>query len=196
MNTLKQCLHYDPDSKQCLVLHRMLKSFDRGFNLMDELVAKEDWRGVVKLLLAPGGGKNGELWRRWEEAMQENVGVPEAVLPLVPPSLYGETGKSNKLPPITLPNAAKHSPPRQILVRTLCKSYTHLVDAAPSSEEYKKQTAHWCDELLSLEGCAEDVDGLVGHAEGLLVQEEWEQAVRVLEKAFEVSGRSDRAVSI
>ncbi len=54
----------------------------------------------------------------------------------------------------------------------------------------------WCSELLTLEGCAEDVDGLVGKSEELLVKEEYEEAVRVLDKAFEVSGRSDRNVSV
>ena len=29
--SMKQCLHYDPDSKICLGLHRMVKSLDKGF---------------------------------------------------------------------------------------------------------------------------------------------------------------------
>jgi len=53
----------------------------------------------------------------------------------------------------------------------------------------------WCEELLTLHGCEEDVDGLVGRGEALLGKEEWEEAVKVLEKAFEAGGRSDRDVS-
>ncbi|KAF8148867.1 hypothetical protein B0H34DRAFT_802752 [Crassisporium funariophilum] len=198
MNTLKQCLHYDPDSKPCLVLHRMVKSFDRGFAQLDELLAKEDWRGAVKLLLTPGG-KNGELWRRWEEAMLENVAEKD-ILPLVPPSLLpptpSTTGKAKKPInlPIPLPLASKLSPPRQTLVRALCKSHTRLVDAVPASEVYKTQMEKWCGELLTLEGCGEDVDGLVGAGEALVGKGEWEEGVRVLERAFEASGRGDRDI--
>ena len=42
MNTLKKCLHYDPDSKICLGLHRMIKSLDKGFTKLEELLNKED----------------------------------------------------------------------------------------------------------------------------------------------------------
>jgi DnaJ family protein C protein 3 len=53
----------------------------------------------------------------------------------------------------------------------------------------------WCEELLGMRGCENDVEGLVGRAEGLMKKEEWPEAVRVLEKAFEESGRSRRDVS-
>jgi len=65
-----------------------------------------------------------------------------------------------------------------------------------SSAEYKKQMEKWCEELLTLNGRKDDLDGLVGKAEALISKEEFEEAVRVLEKAFESSGRSDRDVSI
>lgn len=59
----------------------------------------------------------------------------------------------------------------------------------------------WCEELLTLEGCQEDVDGLVGRAEFLLTVsgggddgKAWEEAARLLDKAFEASGRSDRKI--
>ena len=46
-----------------------------------------------------------------------------------------------------------------------------------------------------MSGCSEDVDGLVGRGEALLSKEEYQEAIRVFEKAFEASGRSDRDVS-
>ena len=216
MNTLKQCLHYDPDSKICLGLHRMVKSLDKGFNKLDELLNQEEWRAVVKLLTTPGSGKNnGDLWKRWEEAMLENVGHEKDILPLVPVQLIQATipqvqssssstpssattpASSSKKPkesPIPLPLASKISPQRQILVRALCKSYTRLSDNSQSTE-YKAQMGRWCEELLTLEGCKEDIDGLIGRGQALLGKEEWEDAVRALEKAFESSGRGDRDVS-
>ncbi|KAF8972098.1 hypothetical protein BDZ97DRAFT_1650271 [Flammula alnicola] len=182
LNTLKQCLHYDPDSKPCLALRRMLKSFDKSFTQLDELLGKDDWRGVVKLLVGPDAGKTGDLWKRWEEALLDHVGQDKEVLPLT------------KEPHIHLPLASKISPQRQKLVRALCKSYTHLADVAKSSTEYKTQMERWCDELLTLDGCKDDVDGLVGRGEALLAKEDFEEAVRVLERAFESSGRSDRDI--
>ncbi|KAF9478422.1 hypothetical protein BDN70DRAFT_879947 [Pholiota conissans] len=201
LNTLKQCLHYDPDSKQCLSERRMLKSFDKSFIQLDELLGKEDWKGIVKLLLSPGG-KTGDLWRRYEQALLDNVGQDAEVLPLVPPTLIQAStpapaptpSKKVKQPKIHLPLATKVSPQRQHLVRALCKSYTHLADVAKSSAEYKAQMERWCDELLTLNGCNEDVDGLIGRGEALLGKEEWEDAVRVFERAFEASGRSDRNI--
>lgn len=202
LNTLKQCLHYDPDSKTCLSERRMLKAFDKSFAQLDELLGKDDWKGIVKLLLSTSGGKTGDLWRRYEQALLENVGQEAEVLPLVPQTLLqasmpapAPTAVKKKLPKIHLPLATKISPQRQKLVRALCKSYTHLADIAKSSLEYKAQMERWCDELLTLDGCNEDVDGLIGRGEALLGKEEWEEAIRVLERAFESSGRSDRDVS-
>jgi len=205
LNSLKQCLHYDPDSKPCLSLRRMLKSFDKSLTALDELLGKDDWRGAIKLMVGTSAGKLGHLWKRWEEALLEHVGQEAGILPLVPPSLLPaqpEPSASNKKskqskkahPQIHLPLASKVSPNRQKLVRALCKSYTRVADTSQGTE-YRIQMEKWCDELLTLDGCAEDVDGLVGRGEALLVKEEWEEAVRVFERAFEASGRSDRDVS-
>ncbi|KAG2014338.1 DnaJ domain-containing protein [Coprinopsis cinerea AmutBmut pab1-1] len=197
MSTLKQCLHYDPDSKPCLKLHRLVKGFDRSFVQLENLLAKSDWKGIVRLLVTPGGGKNANLYQRWEDALQANVGNSEELFPLVPPTLLpSSTSHKKRKPfsPITLPNPEKSSPQRQHIVRSLCKAYTNLAEIAKSSEEYKKQRSRWCEELLTLDGCAEDVDGLVGKAEGLLAEQEFEEAVRIFDKAFEASGRSDRNI--
>ncbi|KAF9461455.1 co-chaperone [Collybia nuda] len=185
LNTLKQCLHYDPDSKPCLTLHRLLKAQDRAFAAVEEMEGREDWRGIVKLLVAPGGGKKGEVMRRFEESLRENTSREK----LLPPQL----AQRQHTPEIPVPDAFRTSYLRQTLVRLLCRSYTHL-SSSSSSKEYKLQMEHHCDELLTLEGCGEDVDGLVGRGEVLLGREEWEEAVRVLGKAWEVSGQSRRDI--
>ncbi|KAF9567663.1 hypothetical protein CPC08DRAFT_814158 [Agrocybe pediades] len=205
LNALKQCLHYDPDSKSCLKLRRMLKAFEKSFTKLDELQEKEDWRGSVKLLLTKDDKKNGDLWQRWEDALIEQAGDEKELLPLIPPTLVQASmpvqasstttaKKSKKTAQIHLPLASKVSPQRQKLVRVLCKSFTRLADVAKSSSEYKSQREKWCDELLTLDGCKEDVDGFVGRGETLLVKEEFEEAVRTFERAFESSGRSDRDI--
>jgi len=200
MNALKQCLHYDPDSKLCLSQHRLIKNLDKGFVQVEEMLRKEDWRGVVKQLLTSGGGKAGDLWRKFEEAMEENVGQEDAILPLVPPTLLESTMPSTDqnhkklvMKSLPMPNASNISIQRQTLVRALCKSFTHLADQS-KGEEYRKQMGKWCTELLTLQGCEEDIDGFVGKSEELINKEEFEEAVRMLDKAFEASGRSDRNV--
>jgi len=184
----------------------MLKSFDKSFSKLEELQEKEDWRGSIKLLLTPEG-KNGDLWKRWEEALITHVGEDKEILPLIPPTLIQASmpvhasstttaKKSKKTVKIPLPLASKVSPQRQKLVRVLCKSFTRLADIAKSSTEYKNQRERWCDELLTLDGCKEDVDGLVGRGESLLIKEDFDEAVRTFERAFESSGRSDRDVRL
>ncbi|KIY44154.1 DnaJ-domain-containing protein [Fistulina hepatica ATCC 64428] len=174
MNSLKQCLHSDPESKPCLALHRVAKNFDRGFTKLDELHDASNWDGIVNLLT--GVGKNNNLMQRFDEAIAEHA-QPEQLLP----PLGDVPGRA-----IPIPDPYKASIRRQTLVRSLCKAYTHLGD--------HKKAGKWCEMILTMDGCAEDIDGLVGQGESLLIKEEWEEAVRVFEKAFEASGRSNRDI--
>lgn len=65
-----------------------------------------------------------------------------------------------------------------------CKAYTNL----PSTRLAKP----FCTELLSRD--PEHVDGLLGMAESSLKDEDYEEAVRLFNKAFENSGSSDRSI--
>ena len=59
---------------------------------LEELLNKGEWRAVVKLLMIPGSGKdNGDLYKRWKEAMLEYVGQDSDILPLVPDYLIQAT---------------------------------------------------------------------------------------------------------
>lgn len=176
-------------------MHRLLKSFDRAFTSLDELLEKEDWRGALTLLLK--GGRKGELMRRFDQALEEHT--DQDMLLGVTPTTSATTGKkATSSPPIPLPTASMFSPRRQTLIRALCRAYTALDQPlqGPSGKKAPGSTEDtWCELLLRMDGCAEDVDGLVGLGEVLLGQEEWEEGVRVLDKAFEASGRSRRDVS-
>ncbi|KAG6825255.1 hypothetical protein H0H87_009919, partial [Tephrocybe sp. NHM501043] len=179
LNTLKQCLHFDPDSKPCLVLHRLLKSFDRGFAELDELQAKDDHRAVITLVAGPAKGKKGDLLNKFDDALREHTDRAQ----LLPPQLAAR----EHTPEIPLPDAFKISDRRQSLVRALCKAYTQVGTR-------KEMIGKWCEELLSMRGCEEDVDGLVGRGEVLLGKQEWEEAVQVLNQAWEKSGQSSRDI--
>ena len=179
LSTLKQCLHYDPDSKPCLTLHRLLKSFDRAFTKLEELDSKDDWRGIVKLLTASGTGKQSDILRKFDDALRENTARDQ----LLPQQL----AQRQDTPEVLLPDPFKTSERRKTLVRALCKAYTQLGT--------KREMERLCEELLSMAGCEEDVEGLIGKGEALLVKQEWEEAVKAFEKAFDVSGRNRRDVS-
>lgn len=173
LSTLKACLHSDPDSKPCLSLHRFGKALDKGFTKLEALESSEDWRGIISLLT--GSGKDKDLFKRFEDAMKENT---------TRDLLLG--GNSRNLKDVPLPDATHTSPRRETLLRALCKSYIQI--------NQPRRAAEWCEKLLAMEGMSEDVDGLIGRAENHLLKEEWEEAVRVLEQAFEATGRGNRDV--
>ncbi|KAG9219635.1 hypothetical protein CCMSSC00406_0006043 [Pleurotus cornucopiae] len=170
MSTLKQCLHLDPDSKPCLTAHRLVKAFDKAFAKLEQLLASEDWKGVVTLLTS--SGKANDLAKRFDDAMQSNTAREQLL-----------EHPSSAVP---LPDPTKSSPRRKEIVSALCKSYVKLGNVRSGET--------WCEELLKMDGAGDDPDGLVGRGEALLKKEEYEDAVRAFEKAFESSGRSNRDI--
>ncbi|KAJ7039352.1 hypothetical protein C8F04DRAFT_1033504 [Mycena alexandri] len=180
-NALKACLHSDPESRVCLPLHRLFKGLERGFALFEAQAGAGDWRGVLGTL-RPGGGKKGDVFVRFEEAMREQL-APDTLGGLFGLPGGAEGGKGG----VRLPDAGKTSPRRRALLRGLCKGHTQL-------EMYRKGE-EWCARLAEMEEGGNDADALRGLGEAAVVKEEWEEGVRLLEKAFEATGRSDRDVS-
>ena len=93
-------------------------TINQSFIPPSTLLNKDDWRAVVKLLMTPGSGKNtGDPWKRWEEAMLENVGHDNKdILPLVPVHLIQATipiPQPQKSTSATLPSSSSknHSYP-------------------------------------------------------------------------------------
>ena len=75
----------------------MPKQFDKGFIALDEFLCKENWCRAVKHLTKGSGGSVAGLWRRYEEALGEDMGA-ETVFPLLLPFLLedDEQGKQGK----------------------------------------------------------------------------------------------------
>lgn len=169
MSTLKQCLHYDPDSKQCLPAHRLVKAFDKSFKKLDKALAEEKWKDIIDLLI--GSDPSSGFAAKFEEALASHTTADALLLP------------ANI--PIAPPK--RTSPRRETILRSLCKAYVNLKQA--------EKGLRWCEELLAMQGRENDPDGLVGRGEAALKKEEWEEAVRTFEKAFEASGRTNREVS-
>ncbi|KAI0773549.1 hypothetical protein C8Q74DRAFT_1265312 [Fomes fomentarius] len=170
MSTLKQCLHYDPDSPQCLKMHRLVKAFDKNFKTLDKAINAEDWRGVMKLLLGADDSGTDGFAAKFDAAVQEHI-----------------TRENLQLhPQIQVPDGRRASPRRAVVLKALCRAYIRTNQARKGEQ--------WCSALLEMEGHDGDADGVIGYAEALFAREEWEEAVRVLERAFEASGRSDREI--
>ncbi|KAJ7062768.1 hypothetical protein C8F01DRAFT_1056608 [Mycena amicta] len=169
-NALKQCMHSDPESRLCMPLYRLSKTLERGFTMIEEQSNAGDWRGAMATL--KGTGKKGDIYGKFQEAAAEQ---------LAPEQLTMFALGSGK---ISLPSWEKTSPRRRTLLRGLCKAHTN--------QELFRKGEEWCQMLYDMEGGDSDADALRGLGEALLVKEEWEDAVRMLEKAFEATGRSDR----
>ncbi|PVF93062.1 TPR-like protein [Serendipita vermifera] len=73
---------------------------------------------------------------------------------------------------------------RVMIYRAACKALT-------ATKETRKGE-RWCAELLRME--KEDVDGLVGMGEAAMTKEDWEEAVRLFDRAFQASGRSSHDI--
>ena len=173
MANLKQCLHYDPDSKPCLSAHRLVKSFDKNFKKLDELMAAEDWRGIITFILGPVP-KDATLTTPGSGFLAKFEG---AVVPDAAPSVN-----------VAIPPPKKASPRRAAILRALCRAHVQLRQARAGEQ--------WCDELLRMVGNEKDIDALLGKGEALLAREEWEEAVRTFERAWEASGGGNREVRV
>ncbi|EJF60015.1 hypothetical protein DICSQDRAFT_88478 [Dichomitus squalens LYAD-421 SS1] len=170
MSSLKQCMHYDPDSPKCLKMHRLVKAFDKSFKALDKALQSEDWRGILKLLLGSSPDGSDGFAAKFDEALKEHI-----------------TRENLELhPQIQMPHPLRSSPRRAVILKALCRAHVKTGQAKKGEE--------WCGALLDMEGRENDGDGAIGVAEALFAKEEWEEAVRVLERAFEASGRQDREI--
>lgn len=166
---LKQCLHFDPDARECAQLHRRVKAFEKSFKRLQDLRERADWRGIIGLLYGTGKVEN----------MMGNGLAAEF---------------EEELAKLEMPAAGSHpyrpqrlSERRKEIVHDLCKAYWKA--------EQPRKGEWWCEETLRFKDNESDLDGLIGRGEAALIKEQWEEAVRVFEKAFEASGRASQEVS-
>ncbi|GAA6063958.1 hypothetical protein JCM10212_004913 [Sporobolomyces blumeae] len=177
---LKKCLQSDPDSKPCRKLFKALKHVEKDLAKLRNWLDADRWTEVA-VLLAGSSTKDGLV-----QVVKDLVALYQAPLdpsdpstaPL-PPSTSTSTSTS-----ASRPDLARSSPLLTSLLSTLCHAYVSL--------ENPRKASKACAEVLSHD--PEDVWGLVGSADQLVKDEQWEDAVRVLSDAFEKTGRSDRVV--
>ena len=168
LNQIKQCLHTDPESKVCKKFFKVLKNDTKDLNRAVMFSQSGNWRALASVI----NGSNG-LLKRLDEGMRigstadEWPGLTEAP---IPKQVY-DAGVSPAL--------------KNRLISWSCKAYVQANDL--------KKAEAFCEETLSFD--ENNLDALIGRAEGMLKAEDFEKAVDILEKAFEASGRSNRDVS-
>ena len=129
MTPLKQCLHFDPDSKPCLKTHRKFKALDKAFKKLEEAVEKSDWRGVIRVVWGSGGAKKEEGAEK-EELNQAKLGT--GLLYDFTHALYdasslpasSSSSSQPTLPPHLTPQTS--SPRLRTLTHALCTAYTRI----------------------------------------------------------------------
>lgn len=92
------------------------------------------------------------------------------------------------IPSMALPpgmDAKKKSHPRKVLYKAVCRAY--------GKDKQPKKATEWCNEVLKMD--ESDVDALLNRGDIALADEQWEEAVRAYENAFQASGRSSQEVS-
>lgn len=173
LTPIKQCLHFDPDSKACKKLFRSLKSLEKDLSKTRNFIEASSWRLALKILdpKSTSGGKDKSLIDRVKDMLAEYTREPVA------------TEMVNDGLKFDLPTQ-KASQLLTTLYAWTCKAYTNL----PSTRLAKP----FCSELLARD--PEHADGILGMAEASLKDENYEEAVRLFNKAFENSGQSDRAI--
>ena len=80
LSTIKQCLHFDPDSKPCKAAHKRIKALDKLFTQLEK--AGENHREVIKLVTQEGTGLAAKFDNALEEAMAAiDPPLPKSIVP-------------------------------------------------------------------------------------------------------------------
>lgn len=172
LTPIKQCLHFDPDSKACKKVFRALKTLEKDLSKVRNYIEGSTWRLALKIL----DPKNGA------DADQGLVDRVKAIIKVYS-SQDGNSEASDTSVAFELPSI-QASQLLTTLYAWTCKAYTSL----PSIRLAKP----FCATLLERD--PEHVDGILGMAEANLKDEKYEEAVRLFNTAFENSGRTDRNI--
>ena len=167
---LKACLHSDPDNKACAQLHRKVKALEKALKKARNFYNSQSYRAVLSALK---GGKVGGLTvvddiKQTVRLAMEVQGADEE--PLIPKTYKGDPiAESGLLLELDV---------------MYCKAHTELNDL--------DKAMPFCERVLARD--PDNVEAVLARAEVALQQEKYDEAVRDLTKAFEASGRTDRAI--
>ncbi|KAI8141624.1 hypothetical protein BJV82DRAFT_618496 [Fennellomyces sp. T-0311] len=155
LSQLKQCLHYDPEQKQCKKLFRQIKKLDKNINK-----AQEDFDA-----------------KRFASASNKIIGTSST------PGVISELDEPYN-------SLAEELHTTQLPKRLHIKCYE--LACKISAENKRDQADKWCSATLELE--EDNLEALINMGEVKLKQNEFEEAVRILDKANDVSGGQNNRV--
>ncbi|CBQ72374.1 related to DnaJ homolog subfamily C member 3 [Sporisorium reilianum SRZ2] len=167
---LKACLHSDPDNRACAQMHRRIKALEKALKKARNFYNSQSYRAVLSALK---GGKVGgptvvdEIKEVIVQATQVQPGDDE---PLLPSTYKGDPVQASGL--------------LLELHVMYCKAYTELNDM--------DKAMPFCELVLARD--PDNVEAVLARAELALQHEKYDEAVRDLTKAFDASGRTDRAI--
>lgn len=157
----------DPDSRTCAQPLKRLKKLDKALAQARNWLDAQRW-GELAVALAGGSTKAG-LIADVREVLED----------------YEVPLKSSPDSPAPLPKGAEgHSPLVTELLGSLCRAYVQLGN---------RKAANACPVVLERD--QNHKWALMNKGDQLIKDEKWEEAVQVLNDAFEAGGRSDREVS-
>ncbi|KEI40504.1 uncharacterized protein L969DRAFT_335172 [Mixia osmundae IAM 14324] len=165
LQPVKQCLHYDPDSKSCKTVFRLLKSLEKDMSKARNFVEGNKWNSAAHLIDPKGGSATGLL-----NKIRETI------------ETYQNDGKNY------LPTAKAQRDASLLITRLMqwaCKAHTR--------SDTPRLGLSICEELAKR--LPEDVDAMVAKGKDALKREDYEESVRLLSKAFELTGQSDRFIA-
>jgi DnaJ family protein C protein 3 len=122
LNHVKQCLHYDPDSKPCKKVHRLMRSLEKDTAKARNFAEGGSHRQAIKILDGDDG-----LLARFDKALRD-----------------ASTDQDGKLwlPPTLRPNTTSET--RLHLYALACK-------AAVGANDFSKSRMKWCEETFAMD---------------------------------------------
>jgi len=120
-NPIKQCLHYDPDSKPCKAMHKLLRSLEKDLSKTRNFVEGNQWRKAIQIL----DGEDG-LLERFDTALRE-ASTPVNGVTYLAPQFHPESKSLKRL-----------------------EIYALACRAAVNADSKAKATK-WCDITLELD---------------------------------------------
>ena len=154
-NTLKACLHYDPDSKQCNALRSQIRKLDKEFNKAQDALDQSRWHAAVQILTKSGEGLVEQVRRDVRSLLYKNVITPKC---------------------------------KRILLAQVeemaCRAYFEM-------KTYDLARSH-CEAARELN--PDSVVALKAQAHHHIVMEEYDQAINILQRAYDLTQGHDQDI--
>jgi DnaJ family protein C protein 3 len=165
---LKQCLHYDPEQKQCKTAFRQLKKLNKTIKSIQDSMEKKKYSTASNQLIGTAT-RQGII----EQVREELQHVKDQYIP---------TSSSSS-------SSSEQNIPQQLLLQ--CYETACRLQKLLNKDDTK--IIDWCTQTLELQG--DHVDALTHRGEVYLNQHEYEKAIQDLQAAHDVTQGQNHQVN-